>query len=317
MGLNEELSAHWAEFCHEVNIRTEAMLYLLHGAHSLHQHAASLPSNAHLPVSYPRLVTYPRSGGENWAKHLGTGGMVEASIWKTWIIEVYGLWEDRYRSIQKRLFEEAGAENAIRPKTDVLGDLRHIRNNLVHGGIARAKQAGSCGVLRWFRPGDQMQIRFVHILDFLNQLGLLGAFGQATGRVSWWSPVDPRRADEMVTPRLISVAPHIDPDCPDPLFRFGVGAVFENAAHGNVPLDPPNDDQIPLLLRAFPKMRIGSSGNLEIPGVGSVLASNLYKSVTSGNRTDGPGRSGPRFQIAESPGPAPRGERSQGSTRSS
>lgn len=101
-------------------------------------------------------------------------GEAEQVAYRAWLIEIFARWEHQNRLDLHRATEEelgpVGARDLIRPETDVLGDLRHIRNDLLHNrGIAN--EAASCDVLQWFDEGERIVLGMEHVFDVLNQLG--------------------------------------------------------------------------------------------------------------------------------------------------
>ena len=81
------------------------------------------------------------------------------TVFKGWFAEVHELCESVYCPRLSRAME--ADVNFIRLELDVLADFCHIRNNLLQGGVAREAEAGSCRLLRWFKPSDRMQTYFV------------------------------------------------------------------------------------------------------------------------------------------------------------
>ncbi len=296
--LNESISRVESEFCHEVNVRTAAMVYMLDGVHQFHLRVRHLHPGAHIPFAYPALRSFLVFGGESWDDHSKPGGFMEAAIGKWWLVEVFGLWENRYRSALQDGMREAGVEDAIRGETDLFGDLRLIRNDQLHGGTAQRDGAAGCKLLRWFREGDAVEIRLAHVLDFFHQWGMIGdgAVSQTSGRWSQWVALPAGNASGTVPP-LVSVRAIIEPDDPLP-YRHGVSVVFADGVHGLTPVGP----LPPKLLALWPKLRIGASGDLELPGRGTVLpAADLYENAVNGEKTRRPGLVSPRMRFRRPP----------------
>ena len=86
--------------------------------------------------------------------------------YKGWIAETYGLWENRWRNELKDVLNRA----EVRPEMEAFGDLRRIRNDLLHNGTASVKECGQCSILKWFKPGERIVFDTRHVLDFLNQM---------------------------------------------------------------------------------------------------------------------------------------------------
>ena len=288
--LNESINSVTSELCHEVNLRTAAMVYMLDGVHQFHFRVRQLDPGTHPPFAYPRLRRFPVVGGESWADHSKPGGFMETAIGKWWLVEVFGLWENRYRSALRDAMMQAGVEDAVRGETDPFGDLRLIRNDQLHGGVAKKDGAAACKLLRWFPEGDPVEIRLDHVLDFFHQWGMVGdgATWKTNGRWSHWAglPGTP-------VPRLVSVRAIIEPDDPLP-YRHAVSVVFADGVHGQNPVGPLS----PEVLAVWPKLRIGASGDLELPGIGTVLkAADLYHSAVNAEKAQGPGLAAPRMRF--------------------
>lgn len=120
---------------------------------------------------------------------IGQGNEVEQLAYRGWVEEVYALWESPHRADLKLACEVEGElANAlnpelkfIRPRVTPMGDLRHIRNDLVHkGGVASADETGKCQVLKWFEPGEKILLNTDHVLDFLHHMGMLNFSGGRT-----------------------------------------------------------------------------------------------------------------------------------------
>ena len=299
--LNQAIVEIWDEFHHEVNVRIQVLLHLLDLTHFFFQHAVSgPPPGAVPPPSYPPLRRFLTFIGEPWPDHCAPNGLMETAIGKWWVVEVYDLWENRYRSELQDAMVDQGIEDAIRSESDALGDLRLIRNDLLHGGIATEDGAASCEVLRWFKEGDAIRIRLDQVFDFVNQIVTqLDRPGRARdGRLSCWSPIDPKTptADP---PRLVSVRPMYEPGLPSP-FHFGLSAVFADAVSGVFHFGV-SRSKAEQYAAAWPKMRIDPWGDLELPGIAIIAtASKLYEAATSQRRIEGPGVPGPAFRFRRS-----------------
>ena len=301
------------EFRQEVYLRTQAVLYLLDGIHGHHRRMLDelnrpgvdangpVRKTVHTMWEYPRLRGFPATIGEPWVDHTAPGNLVESLIFKMWVTEVFDLWESRFRPAFEEAARQEGVADAIRPCADVLGDLRLIRNNLLHGGAARRGQAASCGVLRWFGEGERIQVQWRHVLDFMNQMAWLDGAGlMGDGRASVWF-INPQKDDTGAVgiPRLVSARPQLYPELADTRYRFGAGVVFEDGVFGNVPMGPATEEEAQALSDsgAWLRMRITDYGTtLEIPGFGGARGSDLYAHVLSREKTQGP-VAGPAFKF--------------------
>jgi hypothetical protein len=92
-------------------------------------------------------------------------GPAETMLGQQWIVYFFTAWEHEFRP---RL---AGACSCPpeRLKFPLLGDLRRLRNDVVHHrGIATADNAGKMEVLEhWFHPGDVIYLHAEHFYEFL------------------------------------------------------------------------------------------------------------------------------------------------------
>ena len=69
---------------------------------------------------------------------------------------IYSYWEDRYR-VQLAQIRGVAKDDI---KSDVMSDIRHLRNSIIHNRGVATKEVQNCKVLRWFNEGDRV---------FLNQ----------------------------------------------------------------------------------------------------------------------------------------------------
>jgi hypothetical protein len=97
-------------------------------------------------------------------KQVQDHGPVEVLLGRQWIVSLYALWEDEYR----RRLAKAHGRSKEEEKYPLLGDLRYLRNDVVHHhGIASAENTGRCEVLRWFKPDEPIQVDGRHFGEFL------------------------------------------------------------------------------------------------------------------------------------------------------
>lgn len=225
-------------FVLEIMRTTASLLHLLSGMNAQRQELASIPHGSNCIPRLPYLaynVSSPQSECENL---LTREGPAERLAFNGWIEEVFQLWERQYRE-KLRI---PSAPGSIRPEADVLGDLRLIRNELIHSGTATKQRSGSCKVLKWFAPGDSIVLGLRHVLDFLNQMALLGSqgpiFSLPTGYTFFlWSTLLPEDAlrsgpiPQIVSLRALMVDPFVDGEY-EPMISY----VFENGVHCNLRL---------------------------------------------------------------------------------
>ena len=324
--MSEDLSQHVSQlnlvFRHEVNVVTNSVLYILNGIHGVHQCIrqgldkirASSESSPEGPIiedihffpSWPKLRAFPGLTGEPLLHRSHPGGSMDQLVLKAWVVEVYHLWESHYRSVFKREFRRV-VKDAIPPLQDVLGDLRLIRHDLIHSGAA--ERSGKCTILRWFKTGELMQIQLRHVLDFLNQMGWMDASpvfmvgnSQPIGRSSSWSiqsDSDVQREKIPIpdpTPPLVSVRPLIEKAPNSTAFWYGASVVFEDAVFGQIAMGK-SEEPLEHKNQQWHKMRVDEEGNLNVPGMRSVLGKDLYIACMRGHSVPGPRVSGPWFQF--------------------
>jgi len=87
--------------------------------------------------------------------YFGTGDPNDPSHdeWESWV--------------RPRLADAQGCD-VKKIEVAVFGDLRRIRNDIIHnGGTASEKWTGKCRVLRWFVPGHPIAIKAEHVAEFM------------------------------------------------------------------------------------------------------------------------------------------------------
>lgn len=217
----------------------------------------------------------------------GHDGAAAQMAYRGWIVELYHqIWETRYRKSLK----EALGEKAIHPQMDALGDLRLVRNDLLHKhGTAREENCGKCSVLNWFRPGERMVFGTRHVFDFLNQMGILSLNTVFTdGMGSCTFDVDRERAKLLASspgPRLVSVRTHADGKEHDPAYK-GVTVVFDNGLFANLAIQL----EEPRRWVALGDGRIDGDGRVLRFEDGTTLDSEaLYKRAVAGREPPRPG----------------------------
>ena len=111
---------------------------------------------------------------------INCGALAEQIAFKGWVEQVYNIiWErqfrgESYKSLQLPSdLQETATLDKYRPKMDVVGDFRLVRNDLVHTGVATHSQTGKCKILEWFQPDELMVFSTDHVFDFLNQMGFM------------------------------------------------------------------------------------------------------------------------------------------------
>ena len=82
------------------------------------------------------------------------------------VVFVYHLWDERFRGLLAR--ERNVASRSI--QIDVFGDLRLIRNSLIHNRGIAATAVAKCKVITRFKPGDRIEFTKLDIHDLVREL---------------------------------------------------------------------------------------------------------------------------------------------------
>ena len=305
------VNKEWMNFRHETMVRTQTLLYVLSGIRMYYQALARAIVHAHGPDGLDRkeareamipfealdIRARPILDGEPLIDRMSPGGLAEQMVFKSWVSEVYNLWESRYRT---NLKTHTVVPGAIRPRHQVLGDLRQIRHNLVHSesNLATDDRAGSCKILKWFSTGETMQLSFNHVLDFLNQMDWLVDQPQIVStspmvKLNFWRLNDQVvRAHGDSRPRLVSVRPIVGEEDDPPLFRYGVSVAFSDGVFGRIAMGNSFHEASAWNDRLWDGLTADSDGySLILPGTEICLPSaSLYKRCLSEtNKVKGPG----------------------------
>lgn len=304
-----ELSKVWTSFLHEVRDATSMLMYALAGIEVYQHDSPSAPGSVNYPVSVMSGICLSSMlSGVDYHNFLGSAGLAVQLAYKGWIEHIYGLWENTYRNKSQGVLKVL-TDDAIRPETDVLGDLRQIRNDFVHGGAATANRSGNCSVLKWFSTGEQIVINFNHVLDLLNQIGALQprtslvSLNGAETRAHTWNLFSDEKTLRAWSPEpiLVSVRTSEGPTAG----TLGVSVVFDNGVFGQIPLTfAMQSFSHNINVAKINKVAISADGKRLIIGEGtlSVAAHQLYANCLIGyfrpeQGVQGPGMGSPRFRF--------------------
>ena len=220
-----------------------------------------------------------------------------------WVEQVYNcVWEARYRNDLKTMFE---GQNIIRPEGDPIGDLGHIRNDLVHkAAVASADETGRCKVLIWFQPGESMVLGMRHVLDFLNQMGFMTTLPGflSHGPAASWTlfPGMEEALRSAPAPNLVSLRMSLDRELQDGSTWRIASVVFENGVFTNVPINYAADHRsLTERIDWINESRIDQDGNLRLSS-GAVKD----RQVLYGEAIDSLLHKGPKLEGVGVPGPA-------------
>lgn len=70
------------------------------------------------------------------------------------LVSIYQYWEDEYR---KKIEQALGLEeNGV--QSDIMGDIRWLRESIIHNKGGAKKEVEKCKVLKWFKKDDEITI---------------------------------------------------------------------------------------------------------------------------------------------------------------
>ena len=262
---------------YEINRATASLLCLLRGMESVRDYVLpwynNLPEDQRSSIGSPVAPSYLATGptltgpSPDLNDSVGAGGETEQLAFTGWIEEVYNtIWEGQYR---KQLADALKSQGVVldRVSNQALGDIRLIRNDLVHNRRI-ANRSAECEVLKWFGKGDRMSLRIAHVLDFLNHMGLLPGHQPTISTdysiAVWTSTV---REDDLLrqpTPNIVSVrVTFLQEEETGPNY-FGAIVVFENGICAKFAFRYPTTAQTADLLQGLAD--IDEDGNLRLGG---------------------------------------------------
>jgi hypothetical protein len=82
------------------------------------------------------------------------------------LISIYQYWEDNYRAKIARLFQKD--KNAL--KEPIMGDIRLLRNSIIHHNAIAKKDVENCTLLRWYTEGDEIFITKEQFHEIVNHV---------------------------------------------------------------------------------------------------------------------------------------------------
>ena len=313
---NNDISGLWHAFQYDLYQATASLLYLLQGMETVRVHELA-PYNALPAVQKTYAACFPKASyisvplsmsGPSFDLNriLRREGEAEQLAFKGWVEQVYNaVWDGRYRNDLKKMFE---GKDIIRPEGDPMGDLRRIRNDLVHNAaVASVEETGKCKVLTWFQPGETMVLGMRHVLDFLNQMGFMTTHPGylSHGPAASWSlfPDMEEALRRAPAPRLVSLRMSFDSERPDGSTWHIASVVFENGVFVNVPIDyAANFMPLHERIDCINETRIDQDGNLRFPNGAVKDRQTLYDEAIDsllhkGPKVEGLGVPGPAFRF--------------------
>ncbi len=290
-----------AGFLYDVTKATVALFYLLQGMEIASRIYIQDPEEHQgTQLAGPilsHLGTFP-AVSTTGLDMLGPTGEAVQLAFKGWTADIYNKWE-KSRAETRELLGEAG----IPVEVDCMGDLRHIRHDLIHSGSASNDHSGKCKVLRWFKPGERIILTTDHVFDFLNQMNMLRipiVLPNGTNeRMILWSlsPIVAKPAsiwDQEI--RLISLRPVAYEDGEQGLRRYMMSCVFSDGIFGQ------GEVEVSVEPDEYHQCYINEEGNIAFPCGQVIEAQQMYNKCfdyMNGITTEGPGILGPRARYTK------------------
>lgn len=169
------------EFDSFLQFLNEAAGYYLYSVHGLSSFRETLlPHLAGGPFNPGRRIFLSLDDDDDFAYtnslateapwSLSESGPTARFLGLQWIVYVYSVWEGRFR---KAIARAANAKKDDDVECDVMGDLRWVRNDIVHNrAIATKNEAAKCKVLWSFSEGDPITVDWQDIRRFLSGFGV-------------------------------------------------------------------------------------------------------------------------------------------------
>lgn len=120
------------------------------------------------PVTAGTNVAHTTTIAERIARN-ADGGENATFVGNMALVTIYSYWEDHFRA---QIAATRGlAKDAL--KSDVMGDIRLLRQAIIHNRGIATDEFGSCKVLTWFARGDEI---FINEQMFLQMISSVRAY---------------------------------------------------------------------------------------------------------------------------------------------
>lgn len=86
-------------------------------------------------------------------KRMADGGKNQIFVGNTFVITIYAYWEDYYRG----KIAQAMVIDKNKLKGPIMGDLRLLRNSIIHHQSIALKEIEKCEIIKWFKKDDPIQ----------------------------------------------------------------------------------------------------------------------------------------------------------------
>ena len=95
------------------------------------------------------------------------------------LVMIYSYWEDHYRT---QIATALGLVKGDDLKSDVMGDIRRLRQSIVHHRGIATDEIACCKVLTWFAPGDHIFLNEEMFLQLISYVRAYLAELRSSGR---------------------------------------------------------------------------------------------------------------------------------------
>jgi hypothetical protein len=96
-----------------------------------------------------------------------SNGLNQTLLGNLSIIFIYQIWEDSYRLQFSNAF---GLSDKDDLKADIFGDLRYIRQRIIHNQGKAISDIEKCRLLKWYKPQEAICISFDQFFEIINHI---------------------------------------------------------------------------------------------------------------------------------------------------
>ena len=197
--VNEDKS--YESFVYKSVMASCKLFYLLESA----QKAPALNPDSLDFAPLPLLVSLefqPVNKAADAASIWGVEGMLAQLAYVGWMAEIDGAWT-KYRDSEPH-GDSGNLRHGI--ETELMGDFRKVRNDIVKNGAIAQGRTANCKVLNWFKKGEPIVLGVRHAVDFLHKLGAwYGSdmiHAPTSGALKWRFRSDGWRSSTIVSHRV-------------------------------------------------------------------------------------------------------------------
>jgi hypothetical protein len=92
---------------------------------------------------------------KEWKERLSASGENINFIGNMCLVLFYQYWDDHYR---KEIAKYKGYSGENKIQSDLFGEIRHIRNSIIHHNSIAKYEVSKCKLLQWFTEGEEIII---------------------------------------------------------------------------------------------------------------------------------------------------------------